>query len=181
MCDMRSFVRFHQSETGEELRHEIKAFIRKYGYDKYVIASVSPVKSALVDRIYLIDGAWLNDDAPVKPDDYLIHCPITRNILVTDEAFYWSKTHSKAGERYRVVSRPAGAGVHGIQVPVFGRSGLSGAASFGGAQIDSSPLARMTMTMAGIVAYGCAQRLSQLDNAPEDRKLSVRVLNSVRI
>ena len=53
-------------------------------------------------------------------------------MLRVSEPFFWTKTRAQQGERYRIVRTPRGAGLHGVQIPVFGPAGLEGAVSPGG-------------------------------------------------
>ena len=69
------------------------------------------------------------------------------------------------GERYQVVKQPRGDGLHGLQVPVFGPTGLEGAVSFAGTSIDASASARVLLDMVGTSAFRAARRLAE---APAD-------------
>jgi hypothetical protein len=60
---------------------------------------------------------------------YLHACPVNRHVLDSDAPFFWSKRQGVRGERYQVVKQPRGEGLHGLQVPVFGTTGLEGAIS----------------------------------------------------
>lgn len=69
------------------------------------------------------------------------------------------------GERYQVVKQPRGDGLHGLQVPVFGPTGLEGAVSFAGTSIDASASARLLLEMVGTSAFRAARQLAE---APAD-------------
>ncbi|MBJ6969829.1 autoinducer binding domain-containing protein, partial [Vibrio cholerae] len=90
------------------------------------------------ERIYWIEGDWFDDGENIDAATYIKYCPITRHIIETDRPFFWTKKPDVNREQYRVVAKPKGSGIHGLQIPIFGHLGLEGAVSLGGKAIDSS-------------------------------------------
>lgn len=152
----------------------LRPFAMRLGYDRFVLFSVRAVADALVDRVYWVEGDWWGDGQAIDARTYLTRCPVTRHVLEARAPFFWTKTCDEKGERYRVVRRPAGAGVHGLQLPVFGPQGLEGAMSLGGARIDSSPEARLMLAMVATAAFHTARRLLQPPLAASATQLSAR-------
>jgi LuxR family transcriptional regulator (chaperone HchA-associated) len=148
-----------RSEDLASIQQRVRAIALPFGYDRFVLFSASPVRDDLVEKIYWAEGDWFGDGTFVDAKTYVQRCPVTRHILSTDEAFFWTKTVSSRGEKYRVVRTPRGAGVHGLQIPVFGPAGLEGAVTYGGERIDSSAWARIALTIIGIAAFRSARRL----------------------
>lgn len=141
------------------IKDEVCAFANPLGYDRFVLFSASPARDEVAERIYWIEGDWLGDGQAVDADTYVRHCPVTRHILSTNAPFFWTKTTEKEGELYRIVRQPEGEGIHGLQIPVYGPSGLEGAMSMGGEQIVASPKARLALRMIADAAFSAARRL----------------------
>lgn len=152
-------VTIEGSDDLASIQQRVRAAAQPFGYDRFVLFSASPVRDDLVEKIYWAEGDWFGDGTLVDAKTYVRRCPVTRHILSTDEAFFWTKTVSRHGENYRVVRAPRGAGVHGLQVPVFGPAGLEGALTYGGERIDSSARARLALTIIGVAAFRSARRL----------------------
>jgi len=144
------------------IESEVRAFSAPLGYDRFVLFSASAARDEVVERIYWVEGDWLDDDEPVDAETYVRRCPVTRHILETHEPFFWTKTSDKEGGLYRVVRAPQGPGIHGLQVPVFGPLGLEGAASLGGERIDASPQARLALQLIAEAAFLAARKLLEL-------------------
>ncbi len=64
-------------------------------------------------------------------------CPVNRHVLETELPFFWIKRGNGERETYRVVARPTGPGIKGLQVPIFGSCGPRGCDELGGTTIDS--------------------------------------------
>ncbi len=154
----------------------VRAFSTPLGYDRFVLYSASASHEALIDRMYWVEGSWFDASEPVDAAAYIRHCPVTRHVLDVAEPFFWTKEPHRQGERYRVVPRPRGAGVHGIQVPMFGPRGLEGAMSAGGLRIDASAEARLGMSVVGTAAFHAARRLLEPVEATTQTTLSKREL-----
>jgi hypothetical protein len=133
-----TIVAIETSDDLPSIQKAVRAISLPLGYDRFVLFSASPALDELVEKIYWVEGDWFGDGEAVDAETYVRRCPVTRHVLETDEPFFWVKTMSARGEKYRVVSTPRGAGIHGLQVPVFGRVGLEGAMSFGGEHVDGS-------------------------------------------
>ena len=102
------------------------------------------------------------------------HCPVTRHVLETDQPFFWTKEQTRTGRRYRFVAAPQGAGLHGLQVPVFGHNGLAGAVCFGGERIDSTSQSRLILTQLGVTAFVAARNLLEPAQQAHETPLSAR-------
>ncbi|HDI3294261.1 TPA: LuxR family transcriptional regulator, partial [Vibrio cholerae] len=77
-------------------------------------------------------------------------------------------------EQYRVVAKPKGSGIHGLQIPIFGHLGLEGAVSLGGKAIDSSPRARCELSLLSTYAFFAARRLLESSDPNRSALLSKR-------
>ena len=73
-----------------------------------------------------------------------------------------------------MVKQPRGEGLHGLQVPVFGTTGLEGAISFAGTAIDASASARLLLDAAAAAAFRAARRLSETPTELSGSALSTR-------
>ncbi|MFD1702501.1 PA1136 family autoinducer-binding transcriptional regulator [Methylopila henanensis] len=148
-----------RSEDMDSLRSAVRGLAGPLGYDRFVLYASPPSGDGLVERLLWLEGDWFGDSGQVEPETYLARCPVNRHVLETDRAFFWTKTGAPDQESYRVVRRPSGPGVHGLQVPIFGHSGLIGAMSFGGETIDSAIETRLALTLAATAAFHAARRL----------------------
>lgn len=155
-------------ETAEDVS-AVKAMLRGFagplGYDRSVLFSASAARDEVIARIYWVEGDWFGDGAAVDAETYIRRCPVNRHIVEVQNPFFWTKNARGSGELYRVVHVPRGRGVHGLQIPVFGPLGLEGAVSLGGERIDSSPQARIALTLVGRAGFAAMRRL--LDTAAE--------------
>lgn len=165
-----------RSEHLEKLKATVRAVVRAHGYDRVMMYSVSASKDELLDGIYWVEGSWFDDGEALDAETYVRHCPVTRHVTETDQPFFWTKTHTDKGKRYRFVALPRGPGLHGLQVPVFGHAGLVGAVSFGGQRIDSTPRVRLALTQLGVTAFAAARTLLEPPRSECRTKLSKREL-----
>ena len=149
-------------------------FAATLGYDRVVVFAASMAQEDLLERIYWIHGDWFGTGTQVDAETYVRHCPVTRHVVRASMPFFWTKTQAPTGERYRVVRVPRGPGVHGLQIPVFGPLGLEGALSLGGARIDASAQARLSLAMVGTAAFRTARRLLEAPEAAAPSSLSAR-------
>ena len=152
-------LRIERSPTQPEVQAAIRDFARPLGYDRFVLFAASARHSAVLDRIYWIEGDWFGPGQPVDAETYLRQCPVTRHILETRAPFFWTKQQSEGGETYRVTRQPRGSGLHGLQIPIYGPLGLEGAASLGGGQIDASNGARLALDLVARAAFTAMRRL----------------------
>ncbi|NVZ88181.1 MULTISPECIES: PA1136 family autoinducer-binding transcriptional regulator [Pseudomonas] len=118
-------------------------FSAKLGFDRVIICGISPRPTVekLIEELFFVHGEWIEGCSADERDAYLLHCPITKHILETEEPFFWSKSPSRNSDKmtYRIVRGVRDLGrVNGIQVPIFGRAGLEGAFSFAAEDIDLS-------------------------------------------
>lgn len=130
------------------------------GYDRTLMFATGTDLERGAQRLYWIDGDWFGDGTSTDVAHYLHACPVNRHVLDSDAPFFWSKQQGMRGERYQVVRQPRGEGLHGLQVPVFGATGLEGAVSWGGRTIDASPSTRLLLELIGTAAFRAAHRLS---------------------
>ncbi|CUY97470.1 autoinducer binding domain-containing protein [Serratia marcescens] len=146
--------------TLSAIQGRVRAFAAPFGFDRFVLFSASAAAEAGIEHIYWVEGDWFGDGEAVDALTYVRHCPVTRHMLRVSEPFFWTKNRAQQGERYRIVRTPRGAGLHGVQIPVFGPAGLEGAVSLGGDRIDASPPARLALSLVGTAAFQAARRLS---------------------
>lgn len=156
------------------VRDAVRAHAAPLGYDRFVLYSASPAKDGILDHLYWVEGDWFGEGEAVDAATYVRRCPVTRHILETEDPFFWTKSGRKGVETYRVVASPRGSGLHGLQVPVFGRGGLRGAMSYGGRRIDASLPARLSLTLVATAAFARARRLLAFESEPAKPQLSAR-------
>lgn len=158
----------------DTVRHAVRGYAGRLGYDRFVLYSATADASAVVDRLDWIEGDWFGEGRGVDEKTYLARCPITRHILESDEPFFWSKSGGAGRETYRVVRVPRGSGIHGLQVSIFGPGGLTGAMSFGGTRIDSSVGGRLSLTLIGMAALRTARRLIDIETSVAEPRITPR-------
>ncbi len=164
----------------DALRESVRAFSGPLGYDSFVLYTAPPPGDSpddLVEDLLWIEGDWFSGE--LEPKAYLARCPVNRHVLETDRPFFWTKTGQPGRESYRV-GPPRGAGMHGLQVPVFGPAGLAGAMSFAGAAIDSGLEARLALTLIAVAALQTARRLASPAASAAMPRLSKRELEVIR-
>ncbi len=167
-------VKIEGCQSLAAIKEAVRDFAKPYGYDRYVLYSISSADDDVVDRIYWVEGDWFGNDESVDAITYIRHCPVTRHIVETDKPFFWTKTYGTDGERYRVVRKPQGNGIHGLQIPIFGPHGLEGAMSFGGERVDSSSKVRLSINLVAISAFFSARNLIELPKGEGSGRLSRR-------
>ncbi len=170
----RAALDIEGSDTLSAVKDTMRTFAKPLGYDRFVLFSASAARSDVIERMYWIEGDWFGDGESVDAETYVRHCPVTRHILEAREPFFWTKTFDKRGERYRIVRAPRGRGVHGLQIPIFGPNGLEGAMSLGGERIDTSPPARLALTVVADAAFLTARRLLEPPSGGKAAGLSRR-------
>lgn len=141
-----------RSQTLAALADAVRACAVPLGYDRFVLYSATPSKEEVIDDLYWVEGDWFGEGDTVDARTYLQRCPVSHHILETDRPFFWTKRGPPGNETYRIVAHSRGPGIHGLQVPIFGRHGLMGAMSFGGMHIDSTIGTRLALTLVGQVA-----------------------------
>lgn len=167
-------VAIERSTYAEALYAAIRAFAAPFGYDRFVIYTAPAPGDGAVDRILWLEGDWFGDDHAVSAATYLARCPVNRHVLETDRPFFWTKIGIAGAETYRVVARPHGPGIHGLQVPIFNHAGLAGAVSFGGRAIDSAIETRLALTLVGTAAFHAAERMAGPTTVSSTPQLSAR-------
>ena len=171
-----------RSADMDALRENVRVFAGPLGYDRFVLYTAPPPgegpEDGLVEDLLWVEGDWLHG-SKLEPKAYLARCPVNRHVLETDRPFFWTKTGGPGRETYHV-GQPHGAGVHGLQVPVFGPVGLVGAMSFGGTAIDSSIEARSALTLIALAAFQSAQQLVGPVTPAAMPRLSRRELEVIR-
>src|SRR5690606_25037860 len=171
---IRAALSIENCQSLTSIQDAVRAFAKPYGYDRYVLYSASSMIDDIVEHIYWVEGDWFGNGEAVDAITYIRRCPVTRHILEADEPFFWTKVSDKDGERYRVVRKPQGNGIHGLQIPVFGSLGLEGAVSLGGERIDASSRARLAMNLVATSAFFSARKLMESPKGEEIGKLSKR-------
>ena len=174
--DLETLTAVERCDELESVQSIVRDAIRAHGYDRSMMLAMSASREELLDAIYWVEGKWFEEGEAPDAETYLRHCPVTRHVVETDLPFFWTKTYSDKGKKHRFVSAPRGAGVHGLQVPVFGRAGLVGAVSFGGEQIDSTPRVRLALTQLGVTAFFATRALLESQQPAGVEGLSVREL-----
>lgn len=173
-----TIVAIERGTDMDALRRSVRAFAGPLGYDRFILYAAPLSGDGLVEQLLWMEGNWVSEGSEFDPETYLARCPVNRHVLETDHPFFWTKTGEPGHDAYRIVRRPSGSGIHGLQVPVFGHAGLIGAMSFGGTAIDSTVDTRSALTLVAIAAFYAAQRLAS-PNAPtpiphlSDRELEV--------
>ena len=175
-----TIAEIERSADMDALRHTVRTLAAPSGYDRFVLYASPPGGDGIVERLLWLEGDWFGTGAEVDPAVYLARCPVNRHVLETDQVFFWTKTTVTGEETYRVVQRPRGPGIHGLQVPIFGHIGLLGAMSFGGRTIDSGVETRLMLTLAATSAFHAAQRFDMAPIQPERPRLSARELEVMR-
>jgi|TARA_R100001460_G_scaffold22964_2_gene46587 LuxR family quorum sensing-dependent transcriptional regulator len=171
---LRVALALERSDSLTSIQNAVRGYASGFGFDRFVLFSASTSQDELVDRIYWVEGDWFGNGTVVDAKTYVRRCPVTRHILEIGEAFFWTKTLDQEGEHYRIVRRPQGPGIHGLQTPVFGPLGLEGAMSLGGEKIDASPAARLSMGLVATSAFLVARRLIETPQSEAPKKLSDR-------
>lgn len=173
-----TIVAIERGADMDALRRSVRAFAGPLGYDRFILYAAPLSGDGIVEQLLWMEGNWVSEGSEFDPETYLARCPVNRHVLETDHPFFWTKTGEPGHDAYRIVRRPSGPGIHGLQVPVFGHAGLIGAMSFGGPAIDSTVDTRSALTLVAIAAFYAAQRLAS-PNAPtpiphlSDRELEV--------
>ena len=164
----------------DALCRSVRAFAGPLGYDRFILYASPSSGDGIVDRLLWIEGDWVGEGSEIDPEAYLARCPVNRHVLETDHPFFWTKTGEPGHDAYRVVRRPGGPGMHGLQVPVFGHAGLVGAMSFGGTTVDSTVDTRLALMLVATTAFHAAQRLVGPDAPTSVPRLTDRELQVMR-
>lgn len=163
-----------RAETFEVVKQQLRGFCAPLGYDHFVVFSASSARDDLIERLYWIEGDWFSDGRDVDAETYIRLCPVRQHMLDAREPFFWSKTGATEGDLYRIVRNPRGPGLHGLQVPVFGPTGLEGAVSLGGRGIDASAQARFGVRTLAEAVFLAARKLLDAPPAGAIEALSER-------
>ena len=165
----------------DALRRSVRAFAGPRGYDRFILYAAPLSGDGIVEQLLWMEGDWVRrGERDLDAETYLARCPVNRHVLETEHPFFWTKTGEPGQDAYRIVRRPSGPGIHGLQVPVFGHAGLIGAMSFGGTAIDSTVDTRSALTLVAIAAFYAAQRLVSPDVPAPIPHLSSRELEVMR-
>lgn len=156
------------------IQEGVRAFAAPLGYDRFILFSAAAAREEVIERIFWVEGDWFGTGETVDAITYARRCPMTRHIFEVSEPFFWTKTKGEKGELYQIVRRPHGRGIHGVQIPIFGRTGLEGAMSLAGEHIDFSPKARLALTMVATASFLAARRLLEAPVGSTIGKLSGR-------
>ncbi len=156
---LRAVLAVEAADRPAQVQDAVRTAAAPFGFDRFVLFSTAGSAEPGVDRILWIEGDWFENGGAVDADTYVRRCPMTQHVLDARAPFFWSKTHTESGERYRVRRAPTGPGLHGLQVPVFGPNGLEGAMSLGGARIVSGAVSRVFLPVLAVAAFRAAERL----------------------
>ena len=168
------------SDDMAKVCRSVRVFAGPLGYDRFVLYPPPPPGAGVVEQLLWLEGNWFGNGEAVTPDAYIARCPVNRHVLETDHPFFWIKTGEGQRETYRVVARPYGAGIKGLQVPIFGHAGLIGAMSFGGLTIDSSVETRLALSLIAPATLHAALRLAGSASSSTVPSLSERELEVIR-
>lgn len=163
-----------RSQTQSEVEGLVRAFVKPWGYDRFVLYSAMPTREGVVDHLFWVEGDWFGEGAEVDKATYLRRCPVTQHSLTIETPFFWTKSGRRGAETYRVVAVPRGVGVHGLQIPIFGQNGLKGAMSFGGKRIESTLAVKLSLTLVAPACLSALERLSVTQGGLAGRQLSSR-------
>ena len=175
-----TIVAIERSADMDALHRSVRAFAGPLGYDRFILYVAPLIGDDLVEELLWMEGDWVGEGSDLDPETYLARCPVNRHVLETDHPFFWTKTGEPGHDAYRIVRRPSGPGLHGLQVPVFGHAGLIGAMSFGGTAIDSTVDTRSALTLIATAAFHAAQRLAGPNEPTSMPHLSDRELQIMR-
>lgn len=140
------------------LKRRVREVALAYGCDRSVLFSVRPVNESLVERIFWIEGNWFEDNIDAKT--YMERCPVNQHLINSSRPFIWHKIGKESiSGSYQIASKPVKGALHGIQIPVFGISGIEGAFTLGGMNVDTSPKAELILTLLGVEAFHSARRI----------------------
>lgn len=167
-------AKIEHSETLEAVQDIVRAFVKPWGYDRFVLYSATPTREGVIDHLFWVEGDWFGDGSTIDKATYLRRCPITQHSLSSDEAFFWTKSGRRGEETYRVVPLPRGTGIHGLQVPIFGQHGLKGAMSFGGRRIESTLAVKLALTLVATACLKVTQKLGLAEASQTSAQLSKR-------
>ena len=165
-----------RSKDLASVKHQVRSAAYPLGYDRILMFSFSAARDELLGGVYWAEGHWFDDGEATDAETYVRHCPVTRHVLETDQPFCWTKEQTCQGRRYRFGAPSQGAGLHGLQVPVFGHNGLIGAVCFGGEKIDSTSRSRLVLTQLGTTAFLVARDLLETAQQERETPLSAREL-----
>ncbi len=175
-----TIVAIEGSVDMDALCWSVRAFAGPLGYDRFILYAAPLFGNDIVDELLWMEGEWVSEGSEFDPATYLARCPVNRHVLETDHPFFWTKTGEPGHDAYRIIRRPSGPGLHGLQVPVFGHAGLIGAMSFGGTAIDSSVDTRSALTLIATAAFHAAQKLAGPNEPTSMPHLSDRELQVMR-
>lgn len=173
----QTVYQLNQAHHLQQVFQILVSFAATLNFDRIIVCSVFPHnQSEWVDEIFFVSGPWSNVENIDEREIYLRRCPITRHIFEYDEPFFWTKTlNKKTGkESYRVIKNTLYQDeLSGIQVPIFGRTGLEGAFSFAGNLSDVSDDFKLMLQMICQLAF--RKILSyRSDTSVQQRKLTQR-------
>ena len=154
-----TIVAIERGADMDVLRQSVRVFAGPLGYDRFILYAAPLAGDGIVDQLLWMEGDWMGEESGLGPATYLARCPVNRHVLETDRPFFWTKTGEPGHDAYRIVRRPTGSGIHGLQVPVFSHTGLIGAMSFSGTVIDSTVKTRSALTLVTTAAFYAARRL----------------------
>lgn len=166
----RTVQAISRSESWRAVTDLVRAWCRPHGYDRFVLWSAAARAEDVIGRLYWVEGEWFDSGEAVDAETYLRRCPVNQHLFETEQPFFWTKIDGS----YRLTPSPRGPGLHGLQVPVFGASGLKGAVSFGGARIDTSFAMRLSLVALAGAAFEAATLREGAASASSPARLTLR-------
>ncbi|WP_422347676.1 PA1136 family autoinducer-binding transcriptional regulator [Stenotrophomonas sp. DR009] len=174
---LQALLELERARSLSEVGAVLRSIAVPLGYDRVLVFATGTGLERGTQRVYWIEGDWFGDGSDTDLARYLHACPVNRHVLDSDAPFFWSKRQGVRGERYQVVKQPRGEGLHGLhglQMPVFGTTGLEGAISVAGTSIDASPSARLQLETVATAAFRAARRLAESPAELSGSALSTR-------
>ncbi|RSO58817.1 LuxR family transcriptional regulator [Acinetobacter lactucae] len=174
----QTLKQIRQAIQMNEIFEALVQFAKAIDFDRVIITSISPnTHEEFIDEIFFVYGNWTDRTNIEDRERYLRNCPITRHIFDYDEPFFWTKTTDKnnSKETYRVIKNINERGeVSGVQVPIFGRTGLEGAISFAGELSVLEADFRFILQSVCVAAFRELQKKRSLNLLRENYALSPR-------
>ncbi|HBH7347140.1 TPA: autoinducer binding domain-containing protein [Escherichia coli] len=145
------------------LKQRVREVGLEYGCDRSILFSVRPVNESLVERIIWVEGDWFEDNIDAKT--YMERCPVNQQLINSSRPFFWHKMGKESlSGSYQITTKLVKGALHGIQIPIFGTSGIEGAFTLGGMNVDNSPKAELILTILGVEAFHSARRILEPGN-----------------
>ncbi|MNG57186.1 Transcriptional activator protein LasR [compost metagenome] len=155
------------------LKQHVKDVALRYGCDRSILFSISPIKEQYIERIFWVEGNWF--EGSIDEKTYMQRCPVNKHLINSSRPFFWHKTGRESfSGNYQIVTKPVKGALHGIQIPIFGNMGVEGAFSLGGLNIDTSSKAELMLNLLAIEAFRSARRILKIEENSGPGALTTR-------